>query len=55
MDVAPIIINDRTLVPIMFVSEALGYQVEWDEKLRTVFIKSKDAWDFGGDIPLLLY
>lgn len=29
MDVAPVIANDRTMVPIRFVSEALGAQAEW--------------------------
>ncbi len=33
MDVAPIVINDRTLVPVRFISEALGAKVDWiDEK-----------------------
>lgn len=30
--------NGRTLVPIRFVSEALGEQVHWDEKTQTVYI-----------------
>lgn len=35
-DVAPIIENDRTLVPVRAIFEALGAQVEWDEAKRTV-------------------
>ncbi|MHB1043677.1 MAG: copper amine oxidase N-terminal domain-containing protein, partial [Eubacteriales bacterium] len=30
LDVPPRIVNDRTLVPLRFVSEALGAQVGWD-------------------------
>ncbi|MGL5381767.1 copper amine oxidase N-terminal domain-containing protein [Clostridium sp.] len=30
--------NDRTLVPIRFVSEELGAKVDWDEKTKTVSI-----------------
>jgi hypothetical protein len=40
MDTAPVIINGRTLVPIRFVSEALGSGVAWDSSTRTVFITS---------------
>lgn len=30
-DQQPIIKNDRTLVPVRFIAEALGYEVEWDQ------------------------
>ena len=39
MDVAPIIVNSRTFVPIRFVSESLGAEVQWDDYSRTVIIK----------------
>lgn len=32
--------GDRTLVPVRFISEALGYTVEWDEPTQTVTIKN---------------
>lgn len=32
MDVPPIIINGRTMVPLRFISEALGYSVIYDER-----------------------
>ncbi len=35
-DVAPIIENDRTLVPLRAIFEALGAQVEWDGENETV-------------------
>ncbi|SHK00454.1 copper amine oxidase N-terminal domain-containing protein [Desulforamulus aeronauticus] len=39
LDAAPQIVNDRTLVPIRFVSEALGAQVTWDSTARQVTVK----------------
>lgn len=38
LDVAPTIINGRTLVPVRFISESLGKQVGWDSVNRTVII-----------------
>lgn len=40
--VAPIIINNRTLVPIRFVSESTGRLVDWDPKTKSIHI-SKGA------------
>lgn len=37
-NVSPIIINDRTMLPIRFVTEMLGCTVEWDPDTRTVTI-----------------
>ena len=43
LDVAPYIgEGDRTLVPLRFVSEALGYEVQWDGDARTVTIMDGD-------------
>ena len=36
--VAPIIINDRTYVPIRFVADELGAETSWDEVAKTVII-----------------
>lgn len=41
-DVAPIIKNDRTMLPARFVAEALGAEVSWDEAARKVTIVSAD-------------
>lgn len=45
-DAAPFIKNNRTLVPIRFISEALNYDVKWNEKAQTVNINNqKDTLD----------
>lgn len=38
MDVPGKIINNKVMIPIRFVSEAMGLTVEWDEKNRAVWI-----------------
>ncbi|HXK51746.1 MAG TPA: copper amine oxidase N-terminal domain-containing protein [Caldisericia bacterium] len=38
LDVPPVILEGRTMVPIRFVSEALGGSVSWDPKTQTVTI-----------------
>ena len=38
MDTSVIIVEDRTFVPIRFVSEALGADVDWNASIRTVYI-----------------
>ena len=38
MDIAPVVINDRTLVPVRFISEALGAIVEWVDEQQLVKI-----------------
>lgn len=40
MDVAPKIINDRTMVPVRAIAEAVGANVQWDDSTRTVNITS---------------
>jgi fibronectin type 3 domain-containing protein len=37
-DVKPIIINDRTMLPLRFVAENLGCKVDWDGTTRTITI-----------------
>lgn len=44
-DAPAFIENDRTLVPIRFVSEALGYNVFWDNGERKVTIVKENAKD----------
>ena len=40
-DVAPIIKNDRTMLPARFVAEALGAKVSWNEEKREVTIEAE--------------
>lgn len=42
-DVAPIIRNDRTMLPARFVAEELGAKVSWNEAERKVTIKKTDV------------
>lgn len=46
-DVAPVIQNNRTMVPLRIISEELGAQVHWDSTARTVRVALPD-----GDIRL---
>jgi len=39
LDVAPVAIAGRTMVPLRFVAEALGAQVEWIDATRTVTVQ----------------
>jgi hypothetical protein len=41
LDVAPMIISGRTMVPVRFISETLGEPVRWDGETRTVYIGEK--------------
>ena len=41
LDTAPIIVNDRTLVPLRAVSEAFDYDVEWNGDTKTVTISKE--------------
>ncbi len=38
LDSKPIILNDRTLIPLRFVSESLGKQVAWNQDTQTAII-----------------
>lgn len=42
-DVAPVLRNDRTMIPIRFVAEALSAKVEWDGDARVVTITSAEG------------
>jgi len=42
MDVPPKIINGKTMIPVRFPSEALGFDVEWDSYDRTVSVSTPD-------------
>ena len=38
MDVPARLVNEKTMIPLRFLSEELGYHVEWDEATKTVYI-----------------
>ena len=49
MDVAPVIIDDRTLVPARFIAEAFGCDVQWDGSDRTVYISTGSGFEADED------
>ena len=42
-DVAPLIINDRTYVPLRLISNALGIGIDWAGATKTVFVDSRQS------------
>lgn len=42
LDAAPVLVNDRTLVPVRAISEAFNCKVDWDEKNLEVIITTAD-------------
>jgi len=55
LDSEPVIIDGRTLVPVRFVSEALGAKVEWDGENKRVIIEkpAKEEENEREEIPYL--
>lgn len=43
LDTVPTIINDRTMLPIRFIAESFGFNVEWDEKTQEITILQAEA------------
>ena len=43
MDVSPVIIEERTMLPIRFVAEPLGAAVGWDDETQRVTVKLMDT------------
>lgn len=41
--VPPMIINNRTMIPVRAVFEKMGYTVDWDDEKQTVLIDGKDT------------
>lgn len=40
LDVAPTLVNGRTMVPLRFVAETIGFDVFWDESSSSVYLYS---------------
>ena len=53
IDIAPVIINDRTMLPIRFIAEKFGFDVFWDGQNMTVTIQGENSNDTGA--AMLLY
>lgn len=45
MDVPARLVGDKTMMPLRFLSEELGYTVEWDEETRMATIRTEDRWE----------
>lgn len=43
LDAVPVIINSRTFLPVRFVSEGLGFDVEWNESLQQITITAQNT------------
>lgn len=52
LDVPAKIMSSRTYVPLRFVSEAFGCQVDWSEAQRTVYIKTTGANSAGVSVTV---
>jgi len=48
LEAAPFIRNGRTMVPIRFISEALGLSVYWEPQRKLVYIRSKAKYEVPG-------
>lgn len=51
LDVAPQIINERTMIPLRAVSEALDATVDWNDTEYSIDITTADAPTISADIP----
>ncbi|MCD8214305.1 MAG: S-layer homology domain-containing protein [Clostridiales bacterium] len=40
LDSEPVIINGRTMLPIRFIAESFGFDVQWDEETQTITISN---------------
>lgn len=49
MDTAPIIINNRTMVPVSFISDFFDYDTDWDAVTKTVNINTASENISGGN------
>lgn len=43
LDTAPVIINSRTMLPIRFIAESFGFNIEWNENNKTIIITKNDT------------
>ena len=43
LDIQPIILNDRTMLPVRFIAESFGYDVEWNGVAQIITITKANA------------
>lgn len=55
LDIAPIILNDRTMFPIRFIAESFGLDVVWDEQSKNITIGYGIEQDDTSSPATLLY
>ena len=48
-DVSPTIINDRTLVPVRFLTESFGGVAEWNSETKTATLRCENTVN---DVPI---
>jgi len=51
MDTEALLKEERTFVPVRFVSEGLGARVDWDPAVRTVYIDTREKGSTKDDTP----
>lgn len=51
LDSAPVLINDRTMVPIRFISENFGFDVDWSEEEQMITITNNQTENVSPDNP----
>lgn len=51
-DVAPVIVNDRTMLPIRVIAESMGATVDWDEAKMLTSITTKQAKRYAKSLEL---
>ena len=51
LDTVPVVINDRTMLPIRFIAESFHFQVEWNEENRQVIITDTKSEEIDATTP----
>ena len=51
LDVAPVVINDRTMLPIRFIAESFKFSVDWNEEQQMITITNNMQTDSPSAIP----
>ena len=52
LEAQPIIVEDRAMIPLRFVSEALGNRVEWEQDTKTVRITGARPEEAESEVPV---